>query len=71
MNYIVYNESEEESSRKKIIEDIEKGIQEFDEEDKDFKIDQFADWLEKLQCRIDEMEVEMINEVVWWVVVFS
>ena len=41
---------------------IQTEIREFDVEDEDFNIQDFSKWIEKVQVRIDELEIELINE---------
>jgi len=41
---------------------IQESVRDFDEEDSSFQIKDFQEWLEKVQNKIDDLEVELLNE---------
>ncbi|XP_066923570.1 putative leucine-rich repeat-containing protein DDB_G0290503 [Clytia hemisphaerica] len=46
----------------KLIKSIEESIREFDDDDSNFRIEEFNSWIEKIQNKIDDLEVELLNE---------
>lgn len=56
-NFIYYNDDS-----KSMLERIQDEIRDFDDEDSTFRIENFSIWFEKVQCKIDDLEIELINE---------
>ena len=54
------NNSNEED--KKLLIAIQESVRDFDEEDASFEIKDFQKWIEKVQNKIDDLEVELLNE---------
>lgn len=47
---------------KKLLMAIQESVRDFDEDDASFEINDFQKWIEKIQNKIDDLEVELLNE---------
>ena len=61
-NHIIVNSNGINDEDKNLLMAIQESVRDFDEEDAGFEIKDFQKWIEKVQNKIDDLEVELLND---------